>query len=36
MAIQVLFPEGLASLPAAPEVEARPLCWYDQVLEAVE
>jgi transposase len=36
MAIQVLSPEGLASQPAAPEVEARPLCWYDQVLEVVE
>jgi transposase len=35
-AIQVLSPEALASLPPAPEVEARPLCWYDQVLEAVE
>jgi transposase len=35
-AIQVLCPEGLASLPPAPQVEARPLCWYDQVLEAVE
>jgi len=36
MAIQVLSPEGLASQPAAPQVEARPLCWYDQILEAVE
>jgi transposase len=36
VAIQVLSPEALASLPAAPEVEARPLCWYDQILEAVE
>jgi len=36
MAIQVLFPERLASQPPAPQVEARPLCWYDQVLEAVE
>jgi transposase len=35
-AIQVLSPEGLASLPPAPQVEARPLCWYDQILEAVE
>ena len=36
MAIQVLSPESLANLPPAPQVEARPLCWYDQVLEAVE
>jgi len=36
MAIQVLSPDALASLPAAPQVEARPLCWYDQILEAVE
>jgi len=35
-AIQVLSPESLSSLPPAPQVEARPLCWYDQVLEAVE
>jgi transposase len=36
VAIQVLSPEGLDSLPPAPQVEARPLCWYDQILEAVE
>jgi transposase len=36
MAIQVLSPDALASLPAAPQVEARPLCWYDQILEGVE
>jgi transposase len=33
VAIQVPPPEGLADLPAAPEVEARPLVWYDQLLE---
>ena len=33
MAIQILPPEDWGSLPAAPEVEARPLSWYDQVLE---
>jgi transposase len=32
-AIQVPPPEGLAGLPAAPQVEARPLGWYDQLLE---
>jgi hypothetical protein len=32
MAIQVLPPEDWVGLPAAPEVEARPLGWYDQVL----
>jgi hypothetical protein len=33
MAIQVLPPEDWGSLPAAPEVETRPLSWYDQILE---
>jgi transposase len=32
-AIQVLPPEDWGDLPVAPEVEARPLSWYDQVLE---
>jgi transposase len=32
-AIQVLPPEGWVDLPLAPKVEARPLSWYDQVLE---
>jgi len=32
-AIQVLPPEDWGDLPLAPEVEARPLSWYDQVLE---
>lgn len=32
-AIQVLPPEGWGDLPLAPKVEARPLSWYDQVLE---
>jgi transposase len=32
-AIQVLPPEDWGGLPAAPEVETRPLDWYDQVLE---
>lgn len=32
-ATQVLRPEGWGDLPLAPEVEARPLSWYDQVLE---
>jgi transposase len=32
-AIQVLPPEGWGDLPLAPRVEARPLSWYDQVLE---
>jgi transposase len=35
-AIQVPSPEALVSLPPAPQVEARPLCWYDQVVEVVE
>ena len=34
-AIQVLPPEDWGDLPLAPEVEARPLSWYDQVLEVV-
>ena len=32
-AIQVLPPEDWGDLPLAPEVESRPLGWYDQVLE---
>ncbi len=32
-AIQLPAAQSLAELPAAPEVEARPLVWYDQVLE---
>jgi hypothetical protein len=32
-AMQVLPPEDWGDLPLAPEVEARPLSWYDQVLE---
>jgi transposase len=32
-AIQVPAPQGEPFLPAAPEVETRPLAWYDQVLE---
>jgi transposase len=36
LAIQVSSPQGLASLPLAPQVEARPLCWYDQILEGAE
>jgi transposase len=35
VAIQV-FPEGWDDLPAAPEVETRPLSWYDQILEVAE
>jgi len=36
-AIQLLSTEGWASLlPPAPEVEVRPLCWYDQILEVAE
>jgi len=35
MAIQVLPPENWGDLPAAPEVETRPLSWYDQILEVV-
>ncbi|MDH4138439.1 MAG: IS21 family transposase [Anaerolineae bacterium] len=34
VAIQVPRPDD--GLPPAPEVEVRPLCWYDQVVEAVE
>jgi hypothetical protein len=34
-AIQLPTPEGLVDLPPAPEVEARPLAWYDQILEVV-
>jgi transposase len=34
VAIQVPRPED--GLPPAPEVEVRPLSWYDQVVEAVE
>jgi hypothetical protein len=33
MAIQVPPPEVWLGLPPAPEVEARPLGWYDQILE---
>jgi transposase len=32
-AVQLPAPQSLADLPAAPEVEARPLVWYDQILE---
>jgi len=32
-AIQVRPPEDWGDLPVAPEVEARPLSWYDQVVE---
>jgi transposase len=32
-AIQVPAPQSLADLPPAPEVEARPLAWYDQLAE---
>ncbi|HNS53106.1 MAG TPA: IS21 family transposase [Anaerolineae bacterium] len=32
-AIQVPAPQSLADLPAAPEVETRPLAWYDKILE---
>jgi len=32
-AVQLLVPELLAGLPAAPEVEARSLVWYDELLE---
>jgi len=32
-AIQLLPPESLGDLPAAPEVETRPLSWYDHLLE---
>ncbi len=32
-AVQLLVPELLAGLPAAPEVEARSLIWYDELLE---
>jgi len=35
VAIQVVPPEDWGHLPASPEVEARPLSWYDQVLEVV-
>jgi transposase len=35
VAVQVL-PEGWDDLPAAPEVETRPLSWYDQILEVAE
>jgi len=32
-AVQLPAPQSLADLPAAPEVEIRPLVWYDQLLE---
>lgn len=32
-AIQLPVPEVLGNLPVAPEVEERPLAWYDQLLE---
>ena len=32
-AIQVPAPQSEPFLPAAPEVETRPLAWYDQILE---
>jgi transposase len=35
-AIQVSLPESRAGLPIAPQVEARPLSWYDQTLEVLE
>ena len=31
-AVQLPAPQSLADLPAAPEVEIRPLVWYDQLL----
>ena len=34
-AIQILPPKDWGDLPVAPEVEARPLSWYDQVLEVL-
>jgi len=34
-AIQLLPTENCGGQPAAPEVEARPLAWYDQVLEGI-
>jgi transposase len=33
-AVQVPAPHNPADLPAAPEVESRPLVWYDQIVEA--
>jgi hypothetical protein len=32
-AVQVPAPESEPFLPVAPEVETRPLAWYDQILE---
>jgi hypothetical protein len=32
-AVQLLSPDDWPSLPPAPEVEVRPLGWYDQLLE---
>ena len=33
VAVQLPAAQSLAELPAAPEVEARPLVWYEQTLE---
>lgn len=33
MAIQMPLAESMTGLPTAPEVEARPLSWYDHILE---
>jgi transposase len=33
VAVQLSAPVSLADLPAAPEVETRPLTWYDQLAE---
>jgi|MudIll2142460700_1097286.scaffolds.fasta_scaffold06570_3 transposase len=33
LAVQLLPPNDWSSLPPAPEVETRPLHWYDQLLE---
>lgn len=35
VAVQIALPEMWPGLPAAPQVEARPLSWYDQALERV-
>jgi transposase len=33
LAMQIVLPESLVGLPAAPQVETRPLSWYDHLLE---